>query len=50
MYSSVRTSQDGRFPTELFERISEKRRKQLGIGEGEDEYDLGKALETNTVC
>lgn len=34
--------------TQLFERISDKRRKQLGIGEGEDEYDLGKALENNT--
>lgn len=34
--------------TQLFEKISDQRRKQLGIGEGEDEYDLGKALENNT--
>lgn len=34
--------------TRLYERISEKRRKQLGIGEGEDEYDLDKALDNNT--
>jgi hypothetical protein len=34
--------------TRLHERISEKRRKQLGIGEGEDEYDLGQALNNNT--
>lgn len=32
----------------LFERISNKRRQQLGIGEEEDEYDLGVALNTNT--
>jgi hypothetical protein len=34
--------------TRLYERISDKRRKQLGIGEGEDEYDLGMALNNNT--
>ena len=34
--------------TILYEKISEKRRKQLGIEEGEDEYDLGRALEVNT--
>ena len=28
--------------------ISKKRRQQLGIPDGEDEYDLDKALETNT--
>ena len=28
--------------------ISGSRRKQLGIGEGEDEYDLGVALDVNT--
>ena len=28
--------------------ISGNRRKQLGIGEGEDEYDLGVALDVNT--
>lgn len=33
---------------QLHEKISDKRRKQLGIGEGEDEYDLGVALNTNT--
>jgi hypothetical protein len=32
----------------LFERISKKRREQLGIGENEDEYDLGVALAQNT--
>ena len=34
--------------TQLYERISDKRRKQLGIGKGEDEYDLDVALNTNT--
>ena len=29
-------------------RISQKRRDELGIGDDEDEYDLDKALETNT--
>lgn len=29
-------------------RISKERRKELGIGDDEDEYDLGKALDTNT--
>jgi len=29
-------------------RISEKRRKELGISDDEDEYDLGLALATNT--
>lgn len=48
-YPSAQTQQSGGIPTELFERISDKRREQLGIGEGEDEYDLGKALERNTV-
>lgn len=34
--------------TALQERISDKRRKQLGIGDAEDEYDLGMALDANT--
>ena len=29
-------------------RISKERRAELGIADDEDEYDLGKALETNT--
>lgn len=29
-------------------RISDKRRKQLGIADNEDEYDLGLALQANT--
>jgi len=29
-------------------RISKERRDQLGIGDDEDEYDLGVALNTNT--
>jgi hypothetical protein len=32
----------------LKEKISKKRRDQLGIGEGEDEYDLDVALTNNT--
>jgi|UPI000581B51D hypothetical protein len=32
----------------LKEKISKKRRDQLGIGEGEDEYDLDVALTINT--
>jgi len=42
---SVKTS---RRSFALYEKISDKRRKQLGIGEDEDEYDLGIALDTNT--
>jgi hypothetical protein len=34
--------------TVLNERISDKRRKQLGISGDEDEYDLGVALENST--
>lgn len=37
-----------RSSTALFEKISDKRRKQLGIGEDEDEYDLSVALDQNT--
>jgi len=33
----------------LFERISNKRRKELGIPDGADEYDLDQALNNNTV-
>jgi len=29
-------------------KISKKRRDELGIGDDEDEYDLYKALDTNT--
>ena len=32
----------------LHARLSDKRRKQLGVGDDEDEYDLGTALEANT--
>ena len=32
----------------LHAKISEKRRKELGIADDEDEYDLGMALDTNT--
>ena len=41
------TKNSQRDTTKLF-KISQKRRDELGIGEGEDEYDLGKALENNT--
>lgn len=34
--------------TVLNERITDKRRKQLGISGDEDEYDLGVALENST--
>ena len=34
--------------TQLFERFTEQRKKQLGIIDGDDEYDLGMALENNT--
>jgi len=34
--------------TSLFKRISQERRRQLGILDDEDEYDLGFALESNT--
>lgn len=34
--------------TSLFRKISQERRRQLGILDDEDEYDLGYALETNT--
>lgn len=37
-----------RTSTILHERISDERRKKLGIGEGEDEYDLGVALANST--
>ena len=52
---SLRTTSIARHPvayptsnTQLFERFSEERKKQLGIVEGDDEYDLGMALENNT--
>jgi hypothetical protein len=32
----------------LHARLSDERRKQLGVGDDEDEYDLGVALDTNT--
>jgi hypothetical protein len=32
----------------LFAKLSDKRRKELGVGDDEDEYDLSKALEANT--
>lgn len=32
----------------LYIKLSEKRKKELGVGDDEDEYDLGKALDTNT--
>jgi len=32
----------------LNERLSKKRREQLGVGMEEDEYDLGVALNNNT--
>lgn len=41
---SSRSSSNSR----LYEKISRKRREQLGIGDDQDEYDLGQALETNT--
>ena len=35
--------------TRLFEkRINDRRRKELGIADEEDEYDLGVALNNNT--
>ena len=34
--------------TTLFKKISQERRKQLGINEDEDEYDLDFALDNNT--
>lgn len=34
----------GRQSTSLYQKISKKRRKQLGIQDDEDEYDLGFAL------
>ena len=34
--------------TQTFAKISNDRREQLGIGDDEDEYDLGVALNTNT--
>lgn len=34
--------------TSLYEKMSDARRKQLGIGDDEDEYDLGVALDKNT--
>ena len=34
--------------TRIFEKISKERRQQLGIGDDEDEYDLGVALAQNT--
>jgi hypothetical protein len=37
-----------RTATVLNERISDKRRKELGLGDGDDEYDLGVALENST--
>ena len=37
-----------RVDTELYARLSDERRKQLGVGDGEDEYDLGMALNNNT--
>jgi hypothetical protein len=40
-------SQTGTRSFQLFEKLSDKRRKQLGI-EDEDEYDLGMALDANT--
>jgi hypothetical protein len=32
----------------LFGKLSNERKKQLGVDQDEDEYDLGRALETNT--
>jgi len=37
-----------RAATSLYEKMSDARRKQLGIGDDEDEYDLGVALDKNT--
>ena len=34
--------------TSLFKKISQERRRQLGINDDEDEYDLGFALNNNT--
>ena len=34
--------------TQVFEKISKERRQQLGIGDDEEEYDLGVALAQNT--
>ena len=34
--------------TQLFERFTEERKKKLGLGDSDDEYDLGMALEANT--
>jgi hypothetical protein len=42
--SSTRSS----VPTGLYARISKQRRKELGINDDEDEYDLDKALDVNT--
>jgi hypothetical protein len=32
----------------LFARLSDKRKKELGVADDEDEYDLGQALNANT--
>jgi hypothetical protein len=41
-------SQGGRSTTKLYKKISQERRKQLGILDTEDEYDLDFALNNNT--
>jgi hypothetical protein len=32
----------------LYAKLSDKRKKELGVAEDEDEYDLSKALDANT--
>jgi hypothetical protein len=32
----------------LFAKLSDKRKKELGVSDDEDEYDLSQALNTNT--
>lgn len=39
---------DSRLSLALFGKLSDKRRRDLGVSDDEDEYDLSKALETNT--
>lgn len=46
--TTTTTRTDKPSTTSLFRKISQERRRQLGILDDEDEYDLGYALETNT--
>jgi hypothetical protein len=47
-FGVAREAPTPRTATVLNERITDKRRKQLGITGDEDEYDLGVALENST--